>query len=221
VCEGVPFMVLSKLPTTYIEELPKRLLALIAVASADDANYDSLSEAVDMAVTRSRCVVEESASLATLANMLRIQSRVSGFTDKEVHTLFGARPQKLLFEGKAQWHISAGHCKPVHLFVLETFMLVTRPNASADAKRQFTTTLWNPSERKKSTGLLAHGVVSGALHAWVINDNGTSVAVNRIGMDSSLVADTMDGCGAPTFCILELGMSSPQVAKQLATAINS
>ena len=79
-------MVLSKLPTTYIEELPKRLLALIAVASADDANYDSLSEAVDMAVTRSRCVVEESASLATLANMLRIQSRVSGFTDKEVHT---------------------------------------------------------------------------------------------------------------------------------------
>ena len=36
--------------------------------------------------------------------MLRIQSRVSGFTDAEA-ALFNV-PQQLLFEGKGKWHTS-------------------------------------------------------------------------------------------------------------------
>lgn len=136
-CENVSFLEYCRLPRQHLSQYVGRLEAVLAVTSEDHLDYNSLSEAIERVRAAVAQITSESQHLATLLNVLRVESRIPGTDLSELR----AAPEELLKEGPLEWRGGGGadalaiHAqkKRLHCFLFSNMLIVTVPKAGVRA----------------------------------------------------------------------------------------
>lgn len=136
-CENVSFLEYCRLPRQHLSQYVGRLEAVLAVTSEDHLDYNPLSEAIERVRAAVAQITSESQHLATLLNVLRVESRIPGTDLSELR----AAPEELLKEGPLEWRGGGGadalaiHAqkKRLHCFLFSNMLIVTVPKAGVRA----------------------------------------------------------------------------------------